>query len=1015
MSSKILQALMQLFAVIAKVENHEPTEGDAAIIRKLLERQLNASLVEEYLALYFQHLDKFRKRNIASSSTKVLRICSEINKEQQLSQKERVIIIVRLFEFIYSNGGAVSEIELEFVDLVAGAFKVDPNEYAAIKVFVSEEGAHADNHLLLHIHSGSKEYKEAKEILLDGVQDQLIIINIPSAQTLFLKSTGLQEVYLNNQLINNNFIQTLNPGSSIRVSKLQTIYFSTIQDKFMANPDEEKILFNVENIEYEFKNGKIGLHDFSFTGRSGKMVGIMGGSGSGKSTLLNVLNGNNCPTNGRVLINGYDIYKEKKSIEGLIGYVAQDDLLFEELTVFQNLYYNAHLCFGNLDELTIIDKVNDTLRSLGLYEARNLQVGTPLDKTISGGQRKRLNIALELIREPAVLFVDEPTSGLSSRDSENIMDLLKQLALKGKLVFVVIHQPSSDIFKMFDDLLILDQGGYPVYKGNPVESIVYFKTIIGHANCEESECPTCGNVNPEQIFNIIESNIVDEDGNFTEIRKKSAQDWNRIYIDKTGNTVSSPDAGKTKLPKNIFKIPNKFKQFKVFTIRDILTKLTNKQYMVINSLEAPLLAVFLAWFLRYVQTGGEDIAEYNFRLNENIPVFIFMSVIVAIFIGLTVSAEEIIRDRKVLTRESFLNLSKSSYLFAKIFVLFVISLIQTLSFVLIGNLILGIHGMIFPYWIVLFSASAFANILGLNISASLKSIKVIYIIIPIIIIPQLLFSGVIVKFDKLNPLFASQDGVPWIGNIMTSRWAYEALAVNQFVNNKYEKQFFPLDSKLKSANYKKGSWKDAVLNHLRNAKREIGEERTEEVEKKLTYDLLIVRNALIKESKFLNLNFDSSNLFVDEFNMEVYNETKKTLDRISKHYSKIYNANNKKKDKIIIGLEESMGKKNFIQMKDDYSNDNLNSFLTNSNTTTFIQEYEGQLIPKKDYIYLRPYGSTFLNSHFYSPYKSLFGNWIPTLWANTLVIWMLTLIFAITLFTDAFNKTGKWLKEKMGK
>jgi hypothetical protein len=568
---------------------------------------------------------------------------------------------------------------------------------------------------------------------------------------------------------------------------------------------------------------------------------------------------------------------------------------------------------------------------------------------------------------------------------------------------------------MFDDLLILDQGGYPVYKGDPVESIVYFKTIIGHANCDVSECPTCGNVNPEQIFNILESNIVDEDGSFTEIRKKSALDWNKIYVEETGNAISIPDTGKTRLPVNIFKIPNKFKQFKIFTIRDILTKLSNKQYMIINSLEAPLLAVFLAWFLRYVQTGGQSVSVYNFRLNENIPVFIFMSVIVAIFIGLTVSAEEIIRDKKVLTRESFLNLSKRSYLFAKIFVLFVISMIQTLSFVLIGNFILGIHGMTFPYWIVLFSASAFANILGLNISASIKSIKVIYILIPIIIIPELLFSGVIVKFDKLNPLFASQDGVPWIGNIMTSRWAFEALAVNQFVNNKYEKNFFSLDSKLKSANYKKGSWKDAVLNHLRNAKRELSEQQTDQVEKNLDYNLLIVRNALEKESRFLNLNLDLSNLYPGKFNMDEYNETMKILERISKHYTKIYNSNNKKKDKIIIGMEESMGKSNFIQLKDDYTNDNLSTFVTNNNTTTFIQEYKGQLIPKKDYVYLRPYGSTFLNSHFYSPYKRLFGNWVPTLWANTLIIWILTLIFSITLFTDIFNKIGKWINQKTGK
>jgi ABC-type multidrug transport system ATPase subunit len=127
-----------------------------------------------------------------------------------------------------------------------------------------------------------------------------------------------------------------------------------------------------------------------------------------------------------------------------------------------------------------------------------------MNKKISGGQRKRLNCGLELIREPSVLFVDEPTSGLSSRDSENIMDLLKELALKGKLIFVVIHQPSSEIFKMFDKLMITDTGGYPIYHGNPLDAIVYFKTAVQAINQSESECTRCGNVNPEQIFNIIE-------------------------------------------------------------------------------------------------------------------------------------------------------------------------------------------------------------------------------------------------------------------------------------------------------------------------------------------------------------------------------------------------------------------------------------------------------------------------------------------------------------------------------
>ncbi|GAJ09466.1 unnamed protein product, partial [marine sediment metagenome] len=242
----------------------------------------------------------------------------------------------------------------------------------------------------------------------------------------------------------------------------------------------------------------------------GRLIGIMGASGAGKSTLLNVLNGTYVPSSGEVLINGVNIHTEKEKIEGIIGHVSQDDLLIEELTVFQNLYFNAKLCFNNYTEWELVDTVNKTLKNLGLFEIKDMKVGSPLNKKISGGQRKRLNIALELIREPPVLFLDEPTSGLSSRDSENILDLLKELALKGKLVFVVIHQPASDLFKMFDKLIILDTGGWLIYNGDPVESIIYFKSRIQHANWNESECHVCGNVTPEQIFNIVESNVLDE-------------------------------------------------------------------------------------------------------------------------------------------------------------------------------------------------------------------------------------------------------------------------------------------------------------------------------------------------------------------------------------------------------------------------------------------------------------------------------------------------------------------------
>src|SRR5690606_5561082 len=188
----------------------------------------------------------------------------------------------------------------------------------------------------------------------------------------------------------------------------------------------------------------------------------------------------------------------------------QDDLLIEDLTVYQNLYYAAKLCFSDKTEEEIDTLVMRVLTDLGLEETKDLKVGSPLRKTISGGQRKRLNIGLELLREPAVLFCDEPTSGLSSRDSENIIDLLKELSLKGKLVFTVIHQPSSDIFKMFDKLLILDTGGFQIYYGNPVDAIVYFKSRINMVYGLVRECYESGNVLLVWRIIIIEINVIIE-------------------------------------------------------------------------------------------------------------------------------------------------------------------------------------------------------------------------------------------------------------------------------------------------------------------------------------------------------------------------------------------------------------------------------------------------------------------------------------------------------------------------
>ncbi|HIF15623.1 MAG TPA: hypothetical protein EYQ86_10070 [Bacteroidetes bacterium] len=385
------------------------------------------------------------------------------------------------------------------------------------------------------------------------------------------------------------------------------------------------------------------------------------------------------------------------------------------------------------------------------------------------------------------------------------MDLLKELTLKGKLVIIVIHQPSSDLFKMFDKLLIMDTGGFPVYYGNPVNAISYFKEKGNYVESQKSMCGECGNVNPEQIFNIIESKVVNEYGQFMDQRKVNPTIWNELFS-KTFNLKSiiekfSKFNKETKLTPSI--IPDKIKQLRVFIKRDVKSKLSNKQYMTFTFLEAPLLALILAYLVRYFNVDeGIGNSEYIFSENENMVAYLFMSVVVALFLGMIVSAEEIFKDTKIRKREAFLNLSKGSYLFSKILILFGISAIQSLTYVLVGNLVLDISGMFFSYWLIMFSTTCFANLLGLNISATFNSAVTIYILIPIFLIPQLMLSGAVVKFDKLNPSISATTHVPLTGEIIASKWAFEALCVNQFKNNEYQKLFYEIDKRRSIAEFK---------------------------------------------------------------------------------------------------------------------------------------------------------------------------------------------------------------------
>jgi ABC transport system ATP-binding/permease protein len=1007
MSEEILKALMQLFAIIAKQDEGVETK-EREYVKNFLTQQLNEESSEEYYKLFESFVnpkegeegeENKKKLTSVKDSVRILGICKKINKT--LTQEQKVVVLVRLFELVNADRKFTDQ-RMAIINTVAEVFNLSKEEFSSIEQFVLKNlPEELDQTDILTISEQDLTNRNNKYIPTEKLDGNIYILRVSSVELYFLKYTGKEDLFLNGMGISRRRIYLFASGSAVKLPKGKPVYYSDVVAHFLADITSSKISFHVNDLEYKFPNGNTGLRNITFSEGHGKLIGIMGASGAGKTTLLNVLCGTEKPSNGEVIINNYNLHTQKDKLEGVIGLIPQDDLLIEELTVYENLYYNAKLCFKDQSEEEINERVVRTLSNLGLLERKDLKVGSPLNKTISGGQRKRLNIALELIREPSILFVDEPTSGLSSRDSENVMDLLRELALKGKLIFVVIHQPSSEIYKMFDKMVILDTGGYMIYYGNPVEAVMYFKHIDAQINSDVGECPVCGNVNPELIFNIIEAKVVDEFGGYTDKRKVNPPKWEEHY-----NTNFNPEPIPViqEDPPKALKIPGKFNQFKIYTLRDFFSKISNTQYIALNLLEAPVLGFILSFIIRYIADPNSNI--YIFRENENIPIYIFMSLIVALFLGLTVSAEEIFRDRKILKREAFLNLSRLSYLSSKIFILFIISAIQSLSFVLIANTILGIREMYFTYWFALFTTAAFANMLGLNVSASFNSAVTIYILIPLLMIPMMVLSGAMFSFDKLNKVVGSADKVPLMAEVMVTKWSYEALMVHQFKDNEFEKYFYDLEKQESRANFKMVYTIPALQKRLDACNDEFS--KIGKLDKSVNA-LLVIRNEVAKELavndslKFKN----AEGIMPEKYSTKMAAILQSFLDKENTYYSRKYNEATSLKEKKI-NKELERNPERYKKYKDDYLNENLADAVKKvlEKEENKVLEYNHQLVQHFHPIYQDPIVNSKLSwrTHFYSPQKPFLGKLYDTYWYNMCVIWLFTIILFITLYFETLKK-----------
>lgn len=1012
MNETVLKALMRLFAIVANVTEGKP-RNERDVVLDYLNRQLSNELTEKYLEYFDKHILHYHPDLSHADELEIIQqekhrlkrlneLCNQLNEE--LEHQQKIIILIHLLDFI-NRGDDVTEEELRYVEIVSENLKISETDFNDARAFTfgNIEAANKNNLLIIDAELLSHDPK-IKHLQVNKFDGRIEVLHNAGTSTFVFRYYGNENLYLNGHLVKPNRSYIWYQGSVIKNPKFGSVYYIWMASKFIEATTGSKFVFTASDIDYSFGNSPNGIKRFTFTEESGRLIGIIGGSGSGKSTLLKVLNGTLKPKRGSIQINGFDIHEYKEALKGVIGYVPQEDFLLKQLTVSQNLYYNAKLCFGHYTEKQLNHVVEDALMDFDLVEARDLKVGDTQNTFLSGGQRKRLNIALELMREPSVLFVDEPTSGLSSMDSEKVMTLLKRQTLKGKLVISILHQPSSDVFKLLDKLLVIDQGGRVIFYGNPVDAIGYFKRMNHYVDAEESECLTCGNINPDQILRNVEVRVVDVNGRLTRKRKTTPEQWYKVYrqnIDPEIKKINRPY--KHVIPKSNLDIPSRLQQFRVFFVRDLLSKLANQQYLLITFLEAPLLALILAFFTKSSKNIYGSLSDYTFGNNVNIPAFLFMSVIVFLFLGLVLSAEEIFKDQKILNREKFLNLSRSSYLNSKIVLMFILSAIQAITFVAIGNSILEIRGMELRYFLILFTTACWANMAGLIISSGFNSVITIYILIPIILVPQLLLSGVVIDFNNINDKIRSDKYVPFIGDLMTSRWAYEDMAVTQFKKNKFENYFFTVEQEANEAMYNRSYLIPELQNILDGLKNKDGNGN---LSGKETNKLNLLKQELVyldQQFPYTNVN-DLTSLNTQNFPDGIYNNIQNYLNKASAYfqqkYQQLIDLKEKKYNQLVSDLG---GEEQFVRFKNRYYNKQLASVVLNDKEIMEQQVTGNDIIQLKDKIFQLPVSKNG-RAQFYAPSKRIGNLYIDTFWFNIIFIWLFSGLLFVILYFDLLKK-----------
>jgi len=551
------------------------------------------------------------------------------------------------------------------------------------------------------------------------------------------------------------------PGQEIGLGSFR---FQLLEDGQLARREYYgNVTIEAAEIMVNAPNGKRLLDSVSLTVFPSELVALMGPAGAGKTTLLKALNGYTPPVQGSVLFNGIDLYRYYDRFRQQMGYVPQDDIVHPQLTVRQALYFSARLRTDLSDE-EIDRRTEQVLQDLGIPDKIDTVIGSPERKTLSGGQRKRVNIGLELITDTPVLFLDEPTSGLSSYDAESVVDLLKQMSTTGKTIITTIHQPSLKVYRQFDDLIMVsrDRGDSPgalVFFGPAYPDAIQFfnPDKVTKGATEQTE------LNPEMVFSGMAT--VQEGARTDTWRQRyQASRYHKEFV--TSRSGKRPSAeGKTgeEAARRQFGINQWISLIK----RNVFVKLRDRAQTAVLLAQAPLFALLVCVVVYPLKAVTASASSFG-DLGEKLPIVHFLLVIAAAWFGCNNAARDVVGEWTIYKRERMVTLKLLPYVFSKLTVLLGLCFFQCFSLIGIVYLVCGLHGSFMDGFLVLLLTSMIGAGLGLCISAISKTTESAIALLPVVLLPLIALGG------GMRPIYQMPRAGQILSYVIPSRWAYEA-------------------------------------------------------------------------------------------------------------------------------------------------------------------------------------------------------------------------------------------------